>query len=210
MIKKIIFFIFLIFVMDNTYSKVNSGDIITATKINESLLSLGSVQKSLLTEEEFQSLQGTCWVKMKGQCISSECEISSGVNGVQSDLAEITKDSSNKITYLPDSSGRFLRDTGGYAEPLGKVQDDAIRNITGEIKTNDTNEYVFGEENVKGSGAFEMLSNISQYNPSKSEDTYSISAGFKFDAGNVVPVAEENRPKNLTVNMFIKINHDCN
>ena len=139
-------------------------------------------------------------MKMKGQDVSS------------SDYAQLKKDSSNNqnlIVVLPNSAGRFLRDSGGDAEPLGELQDDAIRNITGEIKSTGTNEFVLGEENITGSGAFEMLPNISQYNPVKGSTT-NQARGFRFNAENVVPVADENRPKNLTVNMFIKINHECN
>ena len=197
--KKILFII-LLSLLNVTFANVEKGSQISAKKFNESSLSIGTIQTSLLTENQFQSLQGSCWVKMQGQDVST------------SDYGQLKKDSANNqdlVVLLPNSSGRFLRDSGGYAEPLGKVQDDAIRNITGEVKSTSTNEFVLGEENITGSGAFEMLPSISQYNPTKGSAT-TQSRGFKFDAGNVVPVAEENRPKNLTVNMFIKINHDCN
>lgn len=90
--------IFLILMSLNTFSSVIEGEKITAKKFNESSLSVGTIQQSLLTVSEFQSLQGNCWVLMDGRDVSN------------SDYGQIKKDSSsnqNLVVSLPDSRGLF-------------------------------------------------------------------------------------------------------
>jgi len=94
----------------NSIANVGSGDKITAKKFKESTLTVGTIQQSLLTETQFQSLQGNCWVKMIGQDVSG------------SDYATITGRNS-----LPDTRGRFARAIGGQAPALGYTQEDAFQ-----------------------------------------------------------------------------------
>lgn len=95
---------------------------------------------------------------------------------------------------LPDFRGIFLRGTGGNAAPLGQLQGDAIRNITGRFaKTKPARDFT---------GAFYDSNDISHAdsNSGTSNDTRAV----YFDASKVVPTANENRPVNYAVNYYIK------
>ena len=196
---KLLVFIFINVLSFSLFAQVNQGETITAKRFNESTLSVGTIQQSLLTESEFQSLQGNCWVRMRGQSIAT------------SDLATIT---GGRLNVLPDTSGRFLRDTGGTNAPLlGQVQGDAIRNITGSWKTT-WNYSSGGFYNLQTSGAF--YNDTSNPGPSRiaGTDSGGYSGYPALDASRQVPTTDtntgENRPVNMGVNFFIKINHECN
>lgn len=103
---------------------------------------------------------------------------------------------------LPDFRGYFLRGAGGNAAAMGTAQEDAIRNITGNIG------YRSGQDSstqiVYGcSGAFI----ISDYAPLATSytinDTRSPTATVHFEAASMVPTAAENRPINFAVNICV-------
>lgn len=107
----------------------------------------------------------------------------------------------NKATYpllalaypsgvLPDLRGEFIRglDAGRNVDSARTVlsaQGDAIRNITGDIQG----------VNLSGGGAFSDRSNVAYaMSPNGSgKDQYKLN----FKASNVVPTANENRPRNI-------------
>lgn len=112
----------------------------------------------------------------------------------------ITAGSNANTFRFIDLRGYFIRclDSGHGVDPdawrgLGSNQGDAIRNITGTFDGN-SNDW-----NGAKRGAFYMTS-----------EAYSGSDGNKgggvigFDASRVVPVASENRPKNVALPLFIK------
>lgn len=89
----------------------------------------------------------------------------------------------------PDLRDQFIRAWGDKRQPL-TTQGDAIRNITGGNfrgirDVNDTNT----------SGAFtkSVMNNVASSNSIQELDMWTIN----FDASRVVPVADENRPKNV-------------
>ena len=187
------------FIITGTFAQVNTGDGITAKIFNESSSHIGEIKHSLLTEAEFQNIYGSCWVKMRGQCISTSCGAT-----VTSDLAQAT---GGRLNSLPNSSGRFLRDIDGNAPSLGETQDDAIRNITGEYHSYGMANSDVGRTAVTN-GAFRE--GTTNRNSRSGALGGSNSLNMIFDASQVVPVANENRPVNLGVNYFIKINKECN
>ena len=96
---------------------------------------------------------------------------------------------------LPNfSDGKFMRGTGGNAAALGKVQGDAIRNITGKFATRAP----FTEDATSGPFTSE---NFTWMNHAGSE---SGGAGITMDFSRVVPTANENRPYNTAVVVLIK------
>jgi DUF917 family protein len=87
------------------------------------------------------------------------------------------------------------------AYPLGHYFGDAIRNITGEIVTIDgSNNGVLTDGASEVNGAFEQGDLKTGGITGDSEDAYSL----KFDASNVVPTADENRPQTAPVLYCIK------
>nr|DAK69264.1 MAG TPA: tail fiber protein [Caudoviricetes sp.] len=111
-------------------------------------------------------------------------------------------------TTIPDYRGLFLRCQGSqtvaktvHSSPaVGTKQGDAIRNITGSFSADDS---MVGEHvnSVTPKGAFKKGAHLSF-------DIHSSGGGngcrLEFDASNVVPTADENRPVNATVRFLIK------
>ncbi len=110
----------------------------------------------------------------------------------------------NSNTFrLPDTRGLFLRalDQGrGYDNnrKIATIQDDAIRNITGDgIHLQHDRNY-----GIQGIGAlFTTIYGGGRTDGGQGHDTCSV---LKFDASRVVPVANENRPKNMAFPVYIK------
>ena len=114
-------------------------------------------------------------------------------------VIEYTYGGSGNSFNLPKfDDGRFFRSTGGNADTLGRLQGDAIRNITGKVEDNHlTSAYrqqgaLYAE--VSGSG-YSYVQNNGPYN----------GMNYIFDASKVVPTANENRPTNSSMIVLIKV-----
>jgi phage-related tail fiber protein len=134
-------------------------------------------------------------------------------NGAAFDKAKYPK---LAVTYpsgsLPDLRGEFLRGwDDGRGVDVGRAllssQSDAIRNITGLI-----NEVLAVTQGATfrintGTGAFAIATQPTRniFNSSGEYTTQSNPAtGFSFDASRVVPVAAENRPRNIAFNYIVR------
>lgn len=115
-------------------------------------------------------------------------------------------DNATEVT-LPDINGQKLFYRGGASDllPFGRKQNDTIRNITGELAFHGIYEGGNGGTPLSSvDGAFEaeaIQSNYSTVSQGQSATSIGIS---KFDASNVVPTADENRPVNTSVVRCIK------
>ncbi|MBF6985706.1 phage tail protein [Pasteurella multocida] len=113
------------------------------------------------------------------------------------------------ISAVPKAQDRFIRNAGNGLS-VGQIQDDAIRNITGEIDLSSLgsgNQFLeFGEgvnsQVFKGA----LIPQAAKWSSWSSDQSGggNVPRGFKFDASEVVPVAEENRPKALVLKKCIK------
>ena len=177
--------------------KVSSGQLIEASQINkiiDELVPVGTVYESLLTPAQFNQLNGDCWKLMNGDTLDN------------TDLKTITG-----MANLPNATvnGEFLRQaTSGRT--LGSSQGDAIRNITGSTNfASDSNGTMGVGPGNSISGAFfgSGSPNINIGDSSGSRAGFNI---LNFDASRVVPTATENRPVNIAVNFFVKVNKSCN
>nr|MBT2920546.1 phage tail protein [Vibrio anguillarum] len=95
----------------------------------------------------------------------------------------------NSLINIPDRQGRFVRAADGTTWLVGQTHEDAIRNITGSVRS-------FYGSNVVSAGA--MREEIYGNSPAKvgvigGDPGANYTIGF--DASRVVPTAAENQPK---------------
>lgn len=118
-----------------------------------------------------------------------------------------TYGSTDDTTFkLPDLRGEFVRgsDCGRGIDPertLGSAQDDAIRNITGEMQM-----HLMGAvaDTHRTEGAFAKGDTFAQSNMHSGTYWHTSRGPVSFDASRVVPTAEENRPRNVALHYCIK------
>ncbi|WP_349334812.1 phage tail protein [Escherichia albertii] len=145
----------------------------------------------------------TCWLKCNGAAFSAE------------EYPELAK--AYPTNKLPDLRGEFIRgwddgrgmDTG---RAILSAQGDAIRNIYGEFKTVNTENYSIWESVGSFKGAVVPL------NPSTNNSYFSLIRGMVtertdgavypkvigLDASRIVPTANENRPRNIAFNYIVR------
>ena len=170
-------------------SPVGSGDKISAKKFNNQTFGVGDIKQSLLTLVQFQEQFGSCWVLIDGRDISG------------SDYASIT----GKNT-LPDARGRFARNNGTNTAPIGSTQDDSTavnglslndpghsHNFASQVYHQAVGTY-YTNIDAGGNGGIAPL-----------HATNNAYTGVTLNSSDT-----ETSPANFTVNMFIKINHECN
>lgn len=195
-------YIILFFILSTTSSaqvpKVATGQIIQADQINkiiDELVPIGTIYESLLTPAQFLSVNGNCWKLMNGESLAN------------TDLNSVTG-----MTNLPNATtnGEFLRQAiSGRA--LGSSQTDAIRNITARTNfASDINGTMGVGPGTDVSGAF-WGNGSPTVRIGDSDGGRAGSQYLNFDASRSpgVLVASENRPVNIAVNFFVKVNKAC-
>ena len=124
-------------------------------------------------------------------------------------VIEYTYGGSGNSFNLPKfDDGRFFRSTGGNADTLGRLQGDAIRNITGEFNTSNedfdyNNAAYYNNGNYTASGVFGKKTVQPTMRPTL--NTSGKTQAWTFDASKVVPTANENRPTNSSMIVLIKV-----
>lgn len=156
---------------------------IKSKQFNADIFQIGSIQKSILSVLKFQELHGNCWREMNGGNIAS------------TDLSSL-----KSITTLPNADSRFLRNKGVNSATVGSLQDDSLGSHRHWISNGP-----FDDGNGSGSNGNSQVSGLmadagaySDSDPMYNYGRYILPAG-----------SSETRPVNVTVNMFIKVNHDC-
>ena len=145
----------------------------------------------------------TGWLKCNGAAFSAE------------EYPELAK--AYPTNKLPDLRGEFIRgwDDGRSADAgrtILSAQGDAIRNIYGEFKTVNTENYSIWEREDSFKGAVVPLypsTNNGYFSILKSMETvttpgivYPRAVGL--DASKIVPTANENRPRNIAFNYIVR------
>lgn len=181
-----IIFLFLLTMSLNSLAKVESGQVIKAKVFNESVFFVGDIKQSLLTESEHQSLMGNCWQLMRNQNVS------------QSDYGNLLKTQASNpslVVTLPSSTNLFLRDTGAGVGQF-QNQDWKSFNLHNVLQGGNSG---YDHDNVyMGKSTTSYVGNIfvGQY------ASPAAALGVMWDTS-------ETRPKNLGVNLFVKINDAC-
>lgn len=216
MIKYLFLLLILSFSVHAQISPVSSGDVVVAEKINSVIEKLnktydiGDIRTSLLNEAVFQSRNGTCWVLMNGQDVSTSV------------YAQVT----GRI-YLPSAAGKFLRNIGGNAPALAETQNQEIKSHThtqlAHSHGQDAHNHIGGTARAVNGYPYSDQAPWGNWQPGigrVSEQTGNYNRGFAYtssstpgihntSAGNQNYGGVETRPDNFSVNTFIKINN-CN
>ncbi|PBN78596.1 phage tail protein [Escherichia coli] len=145
----------------------------------------------------------TGWLKCNGAAFSAE------------EYPELAK--AYPTNKLPDLRGEFIRgwDDGRSADAgrtILSAQGDAIRNIYGEFKTVNTENYSIWEVASSFKGAVVPLSpstNNSYFSLTRSMVTERADGAvypkvIGLDASRIVPTANENRPRNIAFNYIVR------
>ena len=101
---------------------------------------------------------------------------------------------------LPNANDMYLGGSGTYG--VGVAQGDAIRNIRGSTYVVDNNIDNIASRNP--AGCFVLPPSTTMKTSTNNHRNILDTFGISFDASNVVPTAEENRPKTLRINWIIK------
>ena len=151
-----------------------------------SLSAIGDVVQSLLTETQFQSERGLTWVLMDGRSVTG------------SDYATLTGSSS-----IPDARGVFLRGknngrSDGKQNPdgdssLGVYQEDAFQGHGHLYRSKNQ-----GANAYNNAGANAGIHNL--------DNSFPVERPINLSGSGTVRYGTETRPKNITINYFIKIN----
>ena len=108
------------------------------------------------------------------------------------------------ISAVPKAADRFIRNAGNGLQ-VGEMQDDAIRNIQGQITAGEK-----GDRNTQfidklsASGPFRRIEGGKNYTSDYGTQGGGEVWGVDFDASRVVPTADENRPKSIVLKLCIK------
>lgn len=176
--------IVLLFSFNVVHASVIQGGIISAKQVQGDTFNIGDIQESVLTEAQFLSRTGSCWRMLK-----------TGANVVGTDLG-------SKVGVLSDFSGRFLRDFGNLSAGVGMNQQDEIKEHTHWVSSgvrDDAN----GSTGGTNSQMPGLVSDAGSYSASDPMSTIGRYSGNSDNHG-------ETRPKSFIINMFIKVNNDCN
>lgn len=165
---------------ERVFEKV--GAIINKALSDFENLPVGSIEFSVLDEATFQAVRTDGWVLMDGRDISGSA------------LSALTG-----IVILPDVRGRFLRgkDHGRGIDPNGDVP-------VGTIETEDlqTHGHAINITNIDGLTSNGALENF--FTPDENNVALvGINSALQVS---VSPTGVESRPRNVTVNFFIRIN----
>ena len=178
---------------------VGIGDKITANKFNNSTFQIGDIKQSMLHNDEFVAIHGDCWEQMNNNIPLSGTDLGNHIIniGVRS------------YTQIPDASGRVLRSEGGLSSSLGATQEDAFQGHGHDFYAGDTSS---GFNHLSTQDQIALANNAgNRVLKSTRSGAQDIINSPTDDGTNGTPrVANETRSKNLTVNMFVKINNDCN
>jgi hypothetical protein len=163
---------------------------------NNDVSTVGDIVHSILSEAQFQALRGSNWVLCDGRSVAG------------SKLA-----TQFGISNVPDARGQFLRGkNNGRADgnedaagerALGHFQNDALQNIIGSITNVGT---ISTAGTHVASGALTRTASAAGNNGIASGGN--AGSDVTFNASNSVGArtSTETRPKNIAVNIFIRIN----
>lgn len=188
---KSIFTLIILFSL-NAFPIVQTGDILKSEQWNSSVNGLGDVKMSILDELTFQSRFGDCWIQMNKSITISGTDLSSHTS----------------IASIPDASGRFFRNSGGKAAPLGQTQLDQFQSHkhqqSGSSVNSSSGYFPWGSYDPPGA-TYEPT------NDGEGAERIGNTSPPVTEGSNGSPrVGDETRPTNITINYFLRVSDSCN
>lgn len=181
-----------------------AGDGTYGLSKKEELWGIGDIRHSILTEVQFQAINGTNWRLMDGQDVTG--------------TAYATLTGNNN---LPDAAGRFLRMTGGNAGALGAQQAQATaRNglgltwsSTNATTNSDSHTHTQQDYTVGGGGPvigargdIYAAGSLGSANTPTASDSHSHTVNKnQWNSNQIWAQDTETRPDNIAVNYFVKV-----
>lgn len=171
---------------------------VTAIQVAPPLVVVGTVVHSILTLAQYQSIAGTGWVLADGQsCVGSALHALTGMTNVPDVRGKVLRGKNN------GGSGANYNPDGDLA--LGAYQDQATAKNGLTISDPGHNHNLTMQTGANSFGPANYDPAPNNYTPNgNSTNTHAITSnttGITLGAGN-----NETRMKNITVNIFIKIN----
>ena len=177
----------------------------------------------MLSEEKFQSLYGDGWVLADGRCVSLDC-CNTPLEGVDLDEWKTRKKCSKLLEKdsvysketgtgkIPDVRGKFLR-----AKNNGITSDDCsgdptlIKNLLDCFDSDGDRELGSYQSNSIGNHLHDMKVSATANSTNNGHLAYSTNKIIESTRGQYMKntgfgIGLETRPKNIAVNVFIKIN----
>jgi hypothetical protein len=151
---------------------------------------LGDVKYSILSEAQFQNVNGAGWILMKGQS-----KTSLGISTETSVFSYLTA-SNHSLDFLPDGRGLFLR--GKNNGRSDGVQDPGGERLLGDYQVDELKSHTHTYTMLTTPGGGGMTS---PYPAAGAVQT--TAAAVNYTGGT------ETRSKNIDVNIFVKIKRNC-
>ena len=166
-------------------SRIEVGQVVDLATLSKLEAKVGDYKWSHLSQVDFNNEHLGEWMLCDGRsCTGTLFSTITGSLNVPNALGE----------------GTFIRQAKSDRE-LGSFQGDAIRNISGSLGASH-----YQRLNGVKTGAFgDTLGATASDNSGAFHIT--VQSGVNFDASRVVPTAEENRPKNIALNLYVKVNY---
>lgn len=172
-----------------TIMKVNKRKLASCVLEDLATAGLGDVKYSILSEAEFQNVNGLGWVLMKGQN-----KVNLGIGGSEPSVFDYFATTDNaSLNFLPDGRGLFLRGKNN-----GRA--DGAQNPDGE--------------NLLGTYQTDMFKSHTHLGAVYSDQNwYTTGPGASSGVSHGTPTqptgGNETRSKNITVNTFVKVKRNC-
>lgn len=172
------------------------GKRLTCTLEDTSTAGLGDVKYSILTESKFQEVNGAGWVLLAGQD-----KIDLGIGSEVSVFDYLITPGNHSVVDLPNVQGFFLRSRDNFSKnrfaslPIGTFQDEDMKPHNHAV---DFGILGYGSgPTVNGYLSISGVGNVAR-----------VPGGVASTLTNTVGTSET-RPKNITVNTFVKVKRNC-
>jgi hypothetical protein len=179
--SKLLSFILITILFSSCSSLVGTSRSVASVNSVRDIYVVGDIKSSLLTAEQFREKHGAVWALMDGGAdFNKLSEENPGLS--QSEFP---------LTSIPDARGKFLRmQNNGIASALGNPENTALGGIQSDQLKTHSHKY---DDRQNGSASWGLNTHAGGNGFIDKQRTSHATGG------------QETRPKNVTVNFFVKV-----